>query len=105
MDVYITNNHLDGNIFLSECDKLYYYDVNSLYPTVMGSMEMPVGLPIAFDGDITLVDPEAYGYFYCEITSPEYLQHPILQRKVKTKEGTRTIAGREKIRISNNFFI
>jgi hypothetical protein len=88
VDVYITNN-----TYNTSDEKLYYYDVNSLYPTVMSSMEMPIGKPIAFDGDIRSVDPEAFGFFYCEITSPYYIEHPILQRRIKTKDGTRTIAG------------
>jgi hypothetical protein len=88
VDVYITNN-----TYHTVDEKLYYYDVNSLYPTVMSSMEMPIGKPIAFDGDIRSVDPEAFGFFYCKITSPEYMEHPILQRRIKTKDGTRTIAG------------
>jgi hypothetical protein len=95
VDVYITNNHSDLNIYNNDnnYDKLYYYDVNSLYPTVMATQEMPIGKPIAFEGDIRSVDPEAFGFFYCEITSPEYIEHPILQRRIKTKDGTRTIAG------------
>ena len=95
VDVYITNNTFDGNILnpKAKAEKLYYYDVNSLYPTVMATMEMPVGKPILFQGDIRSVDPQAFGFFYCKITSPEYLEHPILQRRIKTKDGTRTIAG------------
>jgi hypothetical protein len=95
VDVYITNNHSDGNIFNydNNYDKLYYYDVNSLYPTVMASMEMPVGKPIAFEGNIRLIDPDAFGFFYCKISSPYYIPHPILQRRIKTVDGVRTIAG------------
>jgi hypothetical protein len=88
VDVYITNN-----TYNTADEKLYYYDVNSLYPTVMASMEMPVGKPIAFEGDIRMVDPEAFGFFYCKFTSPEYMEHPILQRRINTKDGVRTIAG------------
>lgn len=69
------------------------YDVNSLYPFIMSSIEMPVGKPIAFEGDITQFDKSTYGFFYCKITSPAYLEHPILQRRIKTAEGIRTIAG------------
>ena len=73
--------------------KLFYYDANSLYPHVMKSMLMPVGKPIAFTGNIRLVDPNAYGFFYCKITSPIDMKHPLLQRRIKTKDGLRTIAG------------
>ena len=73
--------------------KLYCYDVNSLYPFIMSSTLMPIGKPIAFNGDIRKIDPNAYGFFYCKMTSPNYLEHPILQRRVKTSDGIRTIAG------------
>lgn len=72
---------------------LYSYDVNSLYPSVMLNNPMPVGQPIAFLGNIRAVDPNAFGFFYCKIRSPDYLEHPILQRTVKTSDGMRTIAG------------
>jgi hypothetical protein len=58
---------------------LYYYDVNSLYPTVMANRAMPVGEPTYFEGNILKYMPDAFGFFYCKITSPDYLKHPILQ--------------------------
>jgi len=68
-----------------------------LYPTVMANNLMPIGLPTVFEGDITKVRcPQhfkAFGFFYCEITSPTYLEHPIIQQRIKTPEGIRTIAG------------
>ena len=54
---------------------------------------MPIGKPIAFTGDIRKIDPNAYGFFYCEITTPNELNNPLLQRRIKTSEGMRTIAG------------
>ena len=72
---------------------IYCYDVNSLYPYIMNSMEMPTGTPIYFEGNIRKYEPNAFGFFYCKITTPTYLEHPILQRRVKTKDGIRTIAG------------
>jgi len=95
VDVYIPHNRI--TTFLEKViiffKKLYYYDVNSLYPFVMANNNMPIGKPIAFDGDIRNNDPNAYGFFLCKITSPEYLAHPILQRRIKTPNGLRTIAG------------
>lgn len=38
-------------------------------------------------GDISLVDPNPFGYFYCNISSPKYMEHPLLQRKIKTSDG------------------
>ena len=72
--------------------KIYAYDVNSLYPYVMKSFKYPIGSPTYFEGDILKIDPKAFGFFYCKITAPSSLKHPILQTHVKTKDGTRTIA-------------
>lgn len=72
---------------------LYYYDVNSLYPSVMKDSPMPVGVPTSFIGDVRKVDPYAFGFFYCDIKAPDGLIHPILQRKYKFGDGsTRTVA-------------
>jgi len=97
VDVYIPHNRKTIESFFSKIKtgfiKLYYYDVNSLYPFVMAKTAMPVGKPVAFEGDIRKIDPNAYGFFYCKIKSPNYLEHPILQRRIKTSGGIRTIAG------------
>lgn len=97
VDVYIPTNGVRFNAWnaVSEEDRsdLYYYDVNSLYPFIMSESAMPIGKPIAFEGNILDIMPDAYGYFYCKITSPAILNEPILQRKIKTSDGIRTIAG------------
>jgi hypothetical protein len=95
VDVYIPHNRKNNIWDLARAlfTKLFVYDANSLYPFVMAKTKMPIGKPIAFSGNIRKVDPEAYGFFYCQITSPDYLEHPILQRKILTKDGERTIAG------------
>jgi hypothetical protein len=85
VDVYIPTNKNN--------ETLYSYDVNSLYPSSMLNNPMPVGQPVAFVGDIRKIDPNAFGFFYCKIISPEYLEHPILQRRIKVRGGLRTIAG------------
>ena len=92
VDVYIPHNRT-SSFFSKYFTKLFYYDVNSLYPTVMAKTFMPVGKPVYFEGDIRKVDPNAFGFFYCKITSPKYLEHPILQRRIKTADGLRTVAG------------
>jgi hypothetical protein len=53
---------------------------------------MPVGIPTYFKGDIRLINPEAFGFFYCEIIAPDDIKHPIIQTRVKTENGIRTIA-------------
>jgi len=72
--------------------EIYGYDVNSLYPSRMKDCAMPVGKPTYFEGNIRVLDPNAFGFFYCKIVSPDDLKHPILQTHVKTANGTRTIA-------------
>jgi len=72
--------------------KIFGYDVNSLYPFVMSKNKLPIGNPTYFSGDITKIDKNAFGFFYCNITSPDNLKHPIIQTHIKTEEGVRTIA-------------
>jgi hypothetical protein len=62
----------------------------------MANHSMPIGRPIAFEGNIRSIDPQAFGFFYCKITSryaTNNLLHPLLQRRVETSNGIRTIAG------------
>ena len=92
VDVYIPHNRI-GNFFSRLFKKLYYYDVNSLYPFVMANVPMPVGLVKPFEGDIRKVKPNASGTFYCNIISPIDIKHPILQKRVETPDGIRTVAG------------
>jgi hypothetical protein len=73
-------------------EDLYYYDVNSLYPTVYSRQPMPVGTPKWFEGNILKFDPEAFGFFRCKIQAPDNLYLPILQTHVKTENGVRTVA-------------
>lgn len=93
VDVYIPHNKNGGTP-----ETLYDYDVNSLYPNVMLNNPMPTGKPVAFLGDIRKYNPNAFGFFYCNITSPDYLEHPILQRRIKIGSNVRTIAGRRRQR-------
>lgn len=85
VDVYKPNNTND--------ELLYYYDVNSLYPTMMKNCYIPIGVPSSFEGNIFKYTKDPFGFFYCKITSPNNLEHPILQRRIKTINGIRTIAG------------
>ena len=71
--------------------KIFGYDVNALYPTVMSKNKLPIGNPTYFSGDITKFNKNAFGFFYCNITTPDELKHPIIQTHVKTNDGIRTI--------------
>lgn len=72
--------------------KLFVYDVNSLYPFTMDKWDMPVGKPILFEGNIWDIDSEAFGFFYCNIQTPNNLKHPIILTHVETEAGIRSVA-------------
>ena len=93
VDSYIPHNNISNFIESDDYETIYHYDANALYPTIMANKAMPIGKPIAFTGDIRKIEPDAYGFFFCKITSPEYLEHPILQKRVNTVNGIRTVAG------------
>lgn len=84
VDMYIPQNESH--------EKVYGYDVNSLYPSQMKDKLMPVSDIVYFEGDIRKYEPNSFGYFYCKIKTPDNLEHPILQSHHKTKDGIRTIA-------------
>ena len=69
--------------------KVFAYDVNSLFPTTMAEMKMPVTSKTRnyityFEGDISLLDKEAFGFFHRKIETSRNLEHPILQIKLNT---------------------
>jgi len=71
VDIYLTKPILG--------EKIYAYLINSLYPFVMKENKFPIGNPIYFEGDILKSDPKAFGFFYCKILAPGFINHPILQ--------------------------
>jgi hypothetical protein len=71
VDMYLTKS-LDNK-------KIFAYDVNSLYPFVMKECKFPIGSPTYFEGNILKTIPDAFGFFYCKISVPSYINHPILR--------------------------
>ena len=91
---FIKRSYFGGavDVYKPYCEKIYTYDVNSLYPFVMANNPMPVGKPNYFQGDIRKFKADAFGFFFCNIIVPGNLEHPILQTHVNTNSGVRTIA-------------
>jgi DNA polymerase type B, organellar and viral len=66
----------------------------------MKSFNMPVGSPIYFEGDVSLIGPgtgynlinKLFGFFEVEIESPQNMKIPLLQTRLETKNGDRTVA-------------
>ena len=86
--------------FPKEGEKVFCYDVNSLYPSTMAEFNMPVGAPTYFEGDISKIGPgsgynltnKLFGFFEVEIEAPKDMNIPLLQTRIKTNCGYRTIA-------------
>jgi hypothetical protein len=64
---------------------LFYYDINSLYPSVMMNKSVPIGNIKGFTGDILKKDPNAFGFFNVEVETPNDLNIPILQIHYKNR--------------------
>ena len=59
-------------------ENIYCYDIVSLYPYVMKNFAMPTGNIVKFEGDISKIDENAYGFFKVDVQSPDNLKIPIL---------------------------
>ena len=69
------------------------YNTNALYPYAMKN-EMPVAFfnkeinshyITYFEGDISIINENPYGFLKVNVTSPESLEHPILQLRCDIK--------------------
>lgn len=76
-------------------EKVYRYDVNSLYPYAMKHFPMPTGNPTYFEGDILKTSEysnKPYGIFEVDVVAPAIIKYPLLQTRIKTDNGYRTVA-------------
>lgn len=85
-----TGGHTD--VFIPYGENLNHYDVNSLYPSMMKSFDMPVGPIHYFEGNILNFSTEPFGFFEVEIECPDDMERPLLLTRVETNSGTRTMA-------------
>ena len=73
-------------------ENVYRYDVNSLYPDVMLNNLMPVGLPVYFEGNISLLETRPFGIFKVKVKCLEGMNKPVLQHRIIAEYGARTIS-------------
>jgi len=73
-------NQNTGEMQLVADQDLSCYDVNSLYPFIMANSLMPTGKIYYFEGDRTKTSyADRLGFYYCKVTAPADLIHPIIQ--------------------------
>ena len=63
-----------------------------MYPSVLKDKLYPIGNPTYFEGNLLKYEPNLFGFFYYNIITPTYLDHPILQIHHKTNDGIRTLS-------------
>jgi thiol-disulfide isomerase/thioredoxin len=80
------------DVYIPFAHNVKVYDIVSLYPSEMSYQYMPVGQCRKFTGDIRQIDSKAFGFFNVEIIAPSEIKHPIIQTRVKTSNGLRTVS-------------
>lgn len=82
----IKSGYIGGavDVYRPRLENGYYYDVNSLYPTVMRNNPYPVGQGISFKGPRPL--SSLFGIVCASIISPKDLYAPILLTKTNRYE-------------------
>jgi hypothetical protein len=58
----------------------------------MKNFPIPVGTVKYFEGDITAVEDKPFGIFEVEVNTPKILNFLLLNTKLKTESGIRTIS-------------
>ena len=80
------------DLYIPYAENVNVYDINSLSPSSMNHFPMPVGNPKYFEGDISLSEYKNFGFYNVKVTAPLDLNVPVLQLRLKTKTGVKTIS-------------
>ena len=62
-------------------EKIFYYDINSLYPFVQKSCLYPIGHPTIHTENVE----NYFGLIYCRILPPKHLFYPVLPSRINGK--------------------
>ena len=70
--------------------KVYYYDVNSLYPYIMQTCKLPVGSPINLEGSSDTIesiikDKNKLSFVEVEVNCPDNIKVPLLLTRINDK--------------------
>lgn len=68
-------------------NKIYYYDVNSLYPHVMAKYEYPIGIANYVEGSKINLHGETpfFGFLWCFVKTPKKMYIPLIS--IKSENG------------------
>ena len=78
-DEFIRKSYRGGltNLFVPVIEgECYHYDINSLYPSIMGSCKLPINNPTFVKGKDIILE-SFYGFIECEVCAP-YSKRPFL---------------------------
>lgn len=91
INISFTGGHVD--VYIPYGQNVHCYDINSLYPSIMKSTPMAINKPKFFEGEeLDIWSKRPYGFFDVEITAPSNISHPIIQTRITTPQGYRTVA-------------
>jgi len=79
-DTFVRRGYYGGHVdvYKPKGENLYYYDVNSLYPYVMKTFDMPIGMPI-WSPDLHSSNIEdLFGFIEAYVICPEHIKNPVL---------------------------
>lgn len=86
-----TNLELSSNDLKAK-EKLWYYDFNSLFPSVLRNFDFPCGNVRHFVGNILELEKNPIGFFKVNVTAPLNLKMPVLQTRIVRNESMSTVS-------------
>lgn len=82
-DTFLRRAYSGGNVdvYKPYGENLYYYDVNSLYPSILQEYPMPCGIPV-WQNNLECVELDSlFGFLEAYVVCPTNLSHSCLIRR------------------------